>query len=56
MQIKSPRSMASAMDETARRRRRIQKQFNEDHGIVPKSVKREIREFKPGDKLYPTRP
>ncbi len=52
---KITRSMASAMDETARRRR-LQQEFNEKHKITPKSVKREIRDFKPGDKFYQEMP
>ncbi len=36
-------SMREAMEETERRRR-VQAEFNEKHGIVPQSVKKEIRE------------
>lgn len=37
-------SMQKAMDETARRRR-IQEQYNEEHGIVPKTIIKEIRDL-----------
>lgn len=37
-------SMQRAMDETARRRS-IQEQYNEEHGIVPKTIIKEIREL-----------
>lgn len=36
-------SMKEAIDETARRRR-IQEKFNEEHGIVPKTIEKEIRD------------
>lgn len=37
-------SMYTALTETERRRK-IQQQFNEDHGIVPKTIMKEVREF-----------
>ena len=37
-------SMRSAMDETARRRE-IQDQFNKDHGIVPRTIRKDIHEM-----------
>ncbi|MFV0560894.1 MAG: excinuclease ABC subunit UvrB [Enterococcus sp.] len=37
-------SMQRAMDETARRRS-IQEEYNEEHGIVPKTIIKEIREL-----------
>ena len=37
-------SMRAAMDETERRRA-IQKQFNEEHGIVPKTVVKSVRDI-----------
>ena len=37
-------SMRLAMDETSRRRT-IQQKYNEEHGIVPKTIIKEIREF-----------
>lgn len=37
-------SMRLAMDETSRRRS-IQQQYNEDHGIVPKTIIKEIRDL-----------
>ncbi len=36
-------SMKEAMDET-KRRRKIQEAYNEEHGIVPKTIEKEIRE------------
>ncbi len=36
-------SMQRAMDETERRRR-IQKQYNEEHGIIPKSIQKDVRD------------
>ena len=36
-------SMKYAIDET-NRRRRIQEQYNKDHGIIPKTISKEIRE------------
>lgn len=38
------RSMANAMSETARRRQ-IQEEYNEAHGIVPKTVKKKVRDL-----------
>lgn len=38
------KSMKTAIDET-NRRRRIQKKYNEDHGIEPKSIVKDIREI-----------
>lgn len=38
------KSMKTAIDET-NRRRRIQKKYNEDHGIKPKSIVKDIREI-----------
>lgn len=37
-------SMQRAMDETSRRRS-IQQQYNEEHGIVPKTIIKEIRDL-----------
>ena len=37
-------SMQKAMDETTRRRT-IQQQYNEDHGMVPKTIIKEIRDL-----------
>ena len=37
-------SMQRAMDETARRRR-LQMDYNEKHGIVPQTIKKEIRDL-----------
>lgn len=36
-------SMQRAMDETERRRS-IQKQYNEEHGIIPKSIQKDVRD------------
>ena len=36
-------SMRRAMDETARRRS-LQQKFNEEHGIIPKTIKKDIRD------------
>ena len=37
-------SMRKAMEETARRRQ-IQKAYNEEHGIIPQTIKKEIRDL-----------
>ena len=36
--------MRSAMDETARRRQ-IQQKYNEEHGIVPKTIVKSVRDL-----------
>ena len=38
------RSMRAAIDETERRRK-IQKEYNDEHGITPQTVKKEVREL-----------
>lgn len=47
---KTTKSMAKAISETDRRRD-IQEKHNKVHGIVPKTVMREIGIFKPGEKF-----
>ncbi|AYW48494.1 excinuclease ABC subunit B [Tetragenococcus osmophilus] len=37
-------SMQNAMDETSRRRK-IQEEYNEEHGIVPQTIKKDIRDL-----------
>ena len=38
-------SMRLAMDETSRRRMRFSRRYNEEHGIVPKTIIKEIRDL-----------
>ena len=40
---KITRSMAATIEETARRRQ-IQSQYNEEHGIIPRTIKKDIRD------------